>query len=129
MPVIPLIESERSVEVGGIDVYANPDQFGAGIGRELRQAGQALIGIGREAKAKADANATRERNARLATRVADSSIAFAKTSAGIQTTAPADGKGTMDATLIKQRQIIEETAKGIEDPIERTAYTTEMTQR
>lgn len=127
---IPLIESERSIQnVGGIDVYANPDQFGAGIGREIEGLGRSIIGISGQLKSKEEEEKNRKRAASLATNVTNASIAYAKTAQELQVNAPEDGKGTTDNTLAAQRGVMEEYAEKISDPVERMAFRKEMEGR
>lgn len=127
--VIPLIESSETVRVGGIDVYSNPDQFGAQIGRELKGLGGNIAGMAASLRAKDEQQKNRDRAERLAVGSAGAEIELAKINTDVQLGAPADGKGVMDAALLKQQQYIDETVNKIDDPIERQALRIELTNR
>lgn len=127
--VIPLIESQENVRVGGIDVYSNPDQFGAQIGRELKGLGGTIAGMASTLRAKDEQQKNRDRAERLATSSAAGEIGLAKINQDVQLGAPADGKGVMDSALAKQQAYIEEQVNSIEDPIERQALRIELTNR
>lgn len=110
MPQIPLIQSEESVRVGGIDSYANPRQFGAGIGRELQQAAGAIrqaAGAVQEMDA-----ASRARDDALALANADAQISPQLTNIALtaKNEAPPDGSGVAERIAKEQRDLIDKTA-------------------
>lgn len=127
--VIPLIDSQQTTRVGGIDVYSNPDQMGAGIGRAIEGLGRSIGSMAASFRAKDEKQKNLDRAERLATSSAAGEIELGKISTDVQLGAPADGKGTMDQTLLKQQQYIDETVNKVDDPIERQALKIELTNR
>lgn len=127
MPVIPQYQSQESVRVGGIDVNASPEDAGAGIGRELQGLGQQTISLAATVNQQQKIHDAENRDLTVANAAADTTIKFAKAHTNIQLKTPADGTGLTENTLAAQRQIIEDTAATIADPIARTRYRTEAT--
>jgi uncharacterized protein YcbK (DUF882 family) len=124
MPAIPGIQSQIAARTGRtsgtIDVYANPNDFGAQIGGAIERAG---AGVGNIAEALAFRQA-HKRQETIANTVAQSD--FTPKELEVQSQIGPDGAGLHDKTLEAYDQFVEDKANGIDDPIARSKYRLEM---
>lgn len=122
MPVLPEIVSERSTMVGGIDVYADGNAFGAQIGSAVQGLGNAIQNVGEQFMQEKRRQEAENRDTTVSTATADATIAWSKQQIEDQQNAPADPEGFADNRLQKLREDIETRAAQIKDPKAATQF-------
>ncbi len=129
MGTLPTIVSKEDVRVGGIDVYSNPDQAGAQIGRAVQGFGSAVSSLSGTVKALQDKDKERKSRFEVASAIANTDMG--KVANEVQATAPADGKGMADETFKQQKDLIDKNANEMQFSSDeaRMDYRTTMYQR
>ena len=128
MPFIPTVVSQERVSVGGIDTYANPNQFGAGVGRALQGLGGAVADLGGAVERyKAEDKKRKSQEDKLAVAGGVAMTDLGKIANEETRNAPPDGKGLADNITKKQKEFIDKYAdENFTDPEQRMAYKLEM---
>lgn len=131
MPVIPTVVSQEDTRVGGIDVYANPNQAGAQIGRALQGLGGAVEGLsGAVARYDEENKRRKTLDDRLAVANGVAQTDLGKVAFDVESQAPADGKGIAQSTFEKQKEYIDKYAdENYTDDTQRKQYKLTMYQK